>query len=242
LQGDLADERDRALDTLASTLGTTATLDDDGQVRVALNGLALVDRDRATVLTVAPGLPLGVVTHPNGDITLGGTAGGLQAALTTDIADARAQLDTFSTGFIAALNTTHAGGFTPAGAAGGPLLTLVAGQLTVAVTQPGDLAATDVVGQSQNGRTADALAELRSPQGAAYRSLVTSLAGHVASLGRSADTAQSVADGAVAQRDSEVGVNLDEEMTDLMSQQRAYQAAARLVTIIDDMLQTLIGM
>ena len=239
LQGDLADERDRVLDTLAATLGATASLDDDGQARVTLNGLALVDRDRGAELTLGPG---GVVTHPSGVLTLGGSAGGLQATLTTDIPDARAALDDFSNGFITALNGAHAGGFTPAGGAGGPLLALVAGQVTVVVTDPGDLAATDVAGQTQNGRTADALAELRGTQGVAYRSLVTSLAGRVASLGRSADTAQSVADGASLQRDSEVGVNLDEEMTDLMSQQRAYEAAARLVTAIDDMLQTLIGM
>ena len=45
-----------------------------------------------------------------------------------------------------------------------------------------------------------------------------------------ADTATTLADTAAGQRDSSVGVNVDEEMTELMSQQRAYQAAARLVT------------
>ena len=37
------------------------------------------------------------------------------------------------------------------------------------------------------------------------------------------------------------GVNLDEEMVDLMGHQRAYQAAAHLVTVVDDMLDTLIN-
>ncbi|MBI4885077.1 MAG: flagellar hook-associated protein FlgK [Actinobacteria bacterium] len=242
LQGDLADQRDHAIDTLAATLGAAATIDDDGQVRVTLNGLALVDRDRGVALSLAPGPAVGVVTHPSGSVTLSGSAGGLQAALTTDIVDARNELDTFTNGFLAALNAGHAAGFTPAGAPGGPLLAIVGGRLTVAVTQPADLAATDVAGQSQNGQAADALAQLRETQGTAYRSLVTSLAGRVAGLERSADTAQTIADDASLQRDSEVGVNLDEEMTDLMSQQRAYQAAARLVTVIDDMLQTLIQM
>jgi flagellar hook-associated protein 1 FlgK len=37
-------------------------------------------------------------------------------------------------------------------------------------------------------------------------------------------------------------VNIDEEMTDMVGQQRAYDAAARLVKTIDEMLQTLIQM
>ena len=242
LPADLADERDRAIDTLASTLGTVANIETDGRVRVTLNGLALVDGDRAVPLTLQPAPPAGVITHPSGPVTLSGTAGGLQVAITTDIADTRAQLDTFANGFIVAVNATHAGGFTPSGAPGGPLFGIVSGKVAVLVSQPGDLAAADVAGQTQNGTAADNLAQLRTVQGGAYRSLVTSLAGRVAGLGRSSDTAQSVADAASMQRDSEMGVNLDEEMTDLMSQQRAYQAAAKLVTVIDDMLQSLIGM
>ena len=37
------------------------------------------------------------------------------------------------------------------------------------------------------------------------------------------------------------GVSLDEEMVDLMRFQRAYQAAARIISVIDEMLDTLIN-
>jgi flagellar hook-associated protein 1 FlgK len=239
LPADLADERDRALDSLATSIGAQSSIDDDGRVRVTLNGLAVVDGDRAVMLAVSPS---GAVTHPSGPITLGGTVGGLQASVTTDIADAKSQLDSFVNGFMTALNTIHATGFTPSGAPGGPLLAMVSGKLTVTATQPGDLAAADVSGQLQNGRIADALAQLRTTQGGAYRTVITALSGKVAGIGRSADTASSVADAASQSRDSEMGVNLDEEMTDLMSHQRAYQAAAKLVSVVDEMMQTLIQM
>ena len=36
--------------------------------------------------------------------------------------------------------------------------------------------------------------------------------------------------------------NLDEEMTNLMTFQRAYQASAHLVTTVDQMLQVLLAM
>ena len=44
-----------------------------------------------------------------------------------------------------------------------------------------------------------------------------------------------------AARESVAGVNLDEEMTNMMSFQHAYSAAARVVTAIDEALDTLIN-
>jgi len=43
-------------------------------------------------------------------------------------------------------------------------------------------------------------------------------------------------------RDSVSGVSLDEEMTNLVKYQRAYQAAARLVSVADQLYQTLIDL
>jgi flagellar hook-associated protein 1 FlgK len=37
------------------------------------------------------------------------------------------------------------------------------------------------------------------------------------------------------------GVNLDEEMTNMLLFQRAYQASARVITTVDEMLDTLIN-
>jgi flagellar hook-associated protein 1 FlgK len=44
-----------------------------------------------------------------------------------------------------------------------------------------------------------------------------------------------------AARESVSGVNLDEEMTNMMSFQHAYSAAARMVSAIDQALDTLIS-
>jgi flagellar hook-associated protein 1 FlgK len=44
-----------------------------------------------------------------------------------------------------------------------------------------------------------------------------------------------------AARESVAGVNIDEEMTNMLSYQHAYSAAGRLVTAIDEMLDVLIN-
>jgi flagellar hook-associated protein 1 FlgK len=44
------------------------------------------------------------------------------------------------------------------------------------------------------------------------------------------------------QRDAVSGVSLDEEMTDLIKFQRAFEASARLITTIDDMLLTVVNL
>ncbi|MGR7025426.1 flagellar basal body rod C-terminal domain-containing protein [Geodermatophilus sp. URMC 62] len=44
-----------------------------------------------------------------------------------------------------------------------------------------------------------------------------------------------------AARESVSGVNLDEEMTTMLSFQHAYNAAARMITTIDEALDTLIS-
>ncbi|RKY81706.1 flagellar hook-associated protein FlgK, partial [candidate division KSB1 bacterium] len=45
-----------------------------------------------------------------------------------------------------------------------------------------------------------------------------------------------------AQQSSYSGVSLDEEMTNLIKYQHAYEAAARLVRTVDEMMQTVIEM
>ena len=45
-----------------------------------------------------------------------------------------------------------------------------------------------------------------------------------------------------AARTSQAGVNTDEEMTNMVEYQKAYEASAKFITAIDSMLDTLINM
>ena len=72
--------------------------------------------------------------------------------------------------------------------------------------------------------------------------LESQLGSTVASLDRSASVYQTLADQATARRLSTSGVSIDEELTQLIQHQTAYQAAARIVGVVNDMMQTLVNM
>jgi flagellar hook-associated protein 1 FlgK len=55
-----------------------------------------------------------------------------------------------------------------------------------------------------------------------------------------AENQQAIHANLIAQREALSGVNLDEEAINLMQYQRAYQAAARLLTVVDELLATLL--
>ena len=74
------------------------------------------------------------------------------------------------------------------------------------------------------------------------RGMVTSLAQTIQTVGTRQAEAQVVGDAVKAQRDSVSGVSLDEETADLMRFQKAYQANAKVISVIDEMLSSLIGM
>jgi flagellar hook-associated protein 1 FlgK len=58
---------------------------------------------------------------------------------------------------------------------------------------------------------------------------------------RRRDIQNAVTEQVDAARDAESGVNLDEEMTNLLTYQRGYEAASRVLTTIDSMLDQLIN-
>jgi len=74
------------------------------------------------------------------------------------------------------------------------------------------------------------------------RGLMTGLAQTIQLVGTRADESEVVGNAVKAQRDSVSGVSLDEETADLLRFQKAYQANAKVISIIDDMLGSLISM
>jgi flagellar hook-associated protein 1 FlgK len=123
----------------------------------------------------------------------------------------------------------------------------------VAIGDPADLAAATNAGPpvpAFDGTNADALSGLRHSLAAGggtmtlgedIRALVTELGAATAAGRAAAATNARQAQSAEASRTQVHGVSVDEEMVNLLTYQRAYEAAARVMTAVDEALDTLIN-
>lgn len=267
----LRDERETALKDLAQTLGIGVTEYPNGTVRVAAeNGVVLVDAGVVTrQLTTQTsgngidGLPLheAGVADANGNLLAvpglfrRGEIAALLDVRDGDIPEAQANLDTLASSLASAVNAVQQdvsavdqdGGSTVAV----PFFTgTTAAAIAVAITDPRRIAAARSA-QPGDNQNALALADLRTTAQSALGDTTFQgyLAAEQARLGQDAAQAEDIARASAllseqvqAQRDAVSGVNLNEEMTNLLKAQRAFQAAARVISVADNVLGELMGL
>jgi flagellar hook-associated protein 1 FlgK len=187
-----------------------------------------------------------------------GSIGGQLDLLRTTLPDYMGKLDAFVVELAAKVNDLHAfedvdgeRTYDQDGNEGGdffgstdPSGQITASTLTVLIDDPRRLAASRTQaadgGGTLDGSNADRLGSL-DVGGATYRELVTKLGAQVSSA-RNVSESQSVLTSQIdAARESISGINIDEEMVNLLAAQRAYEGAARVMTTIDSVLDTLIN-
>ncbi|WP_062137901.1 flagellar hook-associated protein FlgK [Demequina aestuarii] len=184
---------------------------------------------------------------------LAGTLTAVQpASLGGPIANAVAAVDDLATQVATSVNAVHTTGTTlaaPPADTGVDFFSFTAGApaalgLTVAVTDPQMVAAGNGVGGTWDGSIADAISQIGvavdSPD-AQWRAFVVDLGVTSAAATRRATVAESARSTSETLHLSNASVDLDEEMTNMLAYQRAYEGAARVMTAIDEMLDTLIN-
>jgi flagellar hook-associated protein 1 FlgK len=260
---ELSDKRDALVLTLAGSTGATSSPAADGMVDVFVGGSTLVTGSSSTKLALTGATtpdelatnPLVVVTVPGGTkLAPGGTAGGDLTAMRDVIPQYRNSLDQVARDLAAALNTAHTAGTDLNGAAGKPLLgtdtgsttpaAINASNLTVLITKPEEVAASRTTGVATlDGSNATAINKLADTGGvdANYRSLITQLGVSASVSTRNTQMQATITAQVDASRESVSGVSLDEEMSQMLAFQHGYQAAARMVTAMDQVLDTLIN-
>ena len=143
-----------------------------------------------------------------------------------------------------AVNGQHALGFDAAGNPGGAFFSydpaLGAKSLQVAITDPALVAASSVTGGARDGANADALSVVGTFTDA-YQRLVNGFGTQVAAVQRQTANQASLTGSLDSAWEQQAGVNLDEETVNMVTAQRSYQAAARLMTTLDEVLDTLIN-
>jgi flagellar hook-associated protein 1 FlgK len=91
-----------------------------------------------------------------------------------------------------------------------------------------------------DGGAADAIATASTPE-SGYQRLVNGFGTEVASATRLVKTQGLLATQVDSAREQLSGVNLDEETVAMLTAQRAYEAAARVMSTMDSVLDTLIN-
>ena len=213
-----------------------------------------------------PGGRPSIVTQPGGTtIHPSGTAEGQLSAMNELIPRYRTQLDGIAQQLAQQLNTAHQAGYDQTGAKGVPLLddgtgtgatavdpsTVTAANIRLRVTDVAQLAAaalpttaTGGVVSSDRGN-ASAIYQLRLGSGspdADYQKMIVALGVESSVASGNLKTQGVISTQVDAARESVAGVSIDEEMTNMLQYQHAYSAAAKLVTTIDETIQTLLNM
>lgn len=257
---DLEDQRDKLVDSLSNQVGVRVIDRGDGTIAVTAGDALLVDGGQSTSLDVRDlgNGAFGVGMHgAAGTISLrSGSLASLVELSGTTIPGVRKQLNQLASGIVTEVNRIHAGGRTLTGATGVPFfdptgLTAASFSLSAQVSLSTDNIAAGQSGGAGDNAAALAISQLRttgvpsfggSTFGAAYQQLVADLGGKISAATQSATAQDTVVSQADTLRKSVSGVSIDEEMTNVIAQQNAFAAAARLVNVADQMMQSVIAM
>jgi len=261
---ELTDQRDVLVMKLAEQVGATVRPADDGMLDVVVGGMSLVSGKTPSELAVdgtldpdtTSSLPVRLITKSGQfPVNPGGTAQGQLNVLNTIIPDHRADLNKVAQNLAAALNTQHRDGWDLDGVKGTDLLgptppatTITADNIRVLTDDPRKVAASGsgpgATGPVLDSSNADKISQLRLlPTGAdaQYRAMIVGLGVQAAVSERNLGIQQVISTQVDAARESVSGVNIDEEMTNMLSFQHAYSAAGRMITAIDETLDVLIN-
>ena len=250
---DLLDQRDQLVAKLTNLTGALTQVTSTGEVNVFIGGRQVVAGTFAAQLQA----PNGTLQFDDGQAVLMTSGEGASVAATINDVVPRylSALDDIANTLVSSVNTMHAAGYGQDGVAGrnffDPAGTTAA---TIAISadvagQPSRLAAgaPKLPGPTAPGaldgnqaRLIAALASSATGASTKYQTMISGMAIESRSAQQRADVQGTIADNAVKEADSVGSVSIDEEMTQMMEAQRAFQAASRVLNAVDDMLSFLI--
>jgi flagellar hook-associated protein 1 FlgK len=247
--GVLLDQRDQLTMRLAELTGSTTAVQPDSTVEVSLNGQLLVSGGTSYAVSVSGSADMDGATPVSitiaGSATpvsqLGGEMGGSYTVLATDLPAYRAKLDAVASTLASEVNAKQGAGQDINGTRGVDMFSgATAKTLTVAFTDPQLVAAATFGAGALDNSNANAMADL--DLGAkSYRELITSFGVSVSTSKQAAANQGVMAAQVDGSREALSGISIDEEMVNLLAAQRGYEGAARVLTAMDSMLDTLIN-
>ncbi|MGD0791572.1 MAG: flagellar hook-associated protein FlgK [Terriglobales bacterium] len=257
--GSLVDTQTNLIRQLSGLMDIQVIPTDQGITLATANGTTLVSGSQSYALTSQVGID-GVqhVMAGTEDITgalTGGSLAGLIQIRDQEIPSLGSSLDQLAAGLANGLNTANKTGVDLYGNLGGNLFVPppvggvgAAAALTVSITDPSLIAASSDGTSGSNGNLA-VLAAVATQPLANGQTPIDSYSSIVFQVGNATSTASADVDSSTLilqklqdQRGSISGVSLDEEASNLIQYQTAYQAAARVVSTVDGLLSDAINL
>ena len=264
--GDMLDSRDRLVDQLAREVGGQVDYAPNGTATVFIAGHAIVSgvsHREMSLGTDSSGEPVVEMSVDSGNVVMTdnmmGKMGGLVQARNL-VKGYLEDLDTFASDFSDAINTQHTSGFDVSGSAGSDMFSYTTGQASstlefdsALLADPNGLAfsgsATGGVGNDDNLKNLLSLQSTNifnsgtTNSGEFAANLISEVGNDISKFsGLAAAEGEHLSD-LEGMMESLTGVNLDQEATDLIEFQAAYQAAAKVIraanSLIDYMIETL---
>ncbi len=262
------DGRDALLEELSFSLGTQSYENKDGSVNVQLpTGLPLVSGNQAfslestaTATGTALQLNLGSTTRPVDSGSLGGEFKGLLYLRDEFIPQVASDLDKLAYSLASEVNALHAGGTGLDGSSGLDFFSLplpggaadpwtgAAAGIQVALTDSDQVAAgqSTASGDNRNALLMAALKDSKTIDGThSFGTFYAKIASTVGIESAQNQLSVSGLEDTMLQlknlHDSKVGVSLEEEMINLIQYQRGFEASAKLLTTVDEMMDTVLS-
>ena len=252
----LLDQRDQLVTQISQLVDVSTVVGSNNTMNLTLaNGTPLVTGSKAMALSTATisGVTRIYAASAAGgaDVTgviRGGGVGGALQVRDEDLPAVTSQLDNIAQAIASAVNTQNAAGVTSSGSPGGDIFSgVTAATLTVSAADANAIAVSST--SAGDGNNALAIANLQNAPLVGGETPSASFANMLSGLGQTASaasTANSAASAVLTQNstqwDNVAGVSLDQEGANLTQYQRSYQAAAKVLAIVNELMADAINL
>ncbi len=253
----LVDQQQEDLNQLSALVGVNQIQTQDGLTLTTTNGTVLVEGSQSFALSTGPSsTQSGVEAVYSGatDISSeiqGGTLGGTLSNLYSDIPAVESQINTLAYSFATSVNSIQEAGADENGnpTTGVPLFNITptatgaAAGISVAITDPSQIAAAGAGDGSADGSNAESMLNLANQSIIAgstpsdyYSGFLAQLGSNVQSLQTAVSSVTTSLSQLTTQQATLSGVNQNTEAANLETYERAYQSASQTFTILNTLM------
>ena len=256
----LLDKRDKLIGKMHEIMDISTRENELGQVNIMFAGKVFVQKNQFIAIDPSnQGANLSNLNWTDGSSTSmpdGGQLGALNKFLTDIIPDNKNKLNELATGLVDAINTAHQAGYGLDGSTGvnffdDSSVDAYSIKINSELLTNNQMLAASGDGQGGSGANALVLAKLQdelsmSGNTMTFTSYYADMVSNEGYLKRESanllESQELFVNSLYTYQQSISGVSIDEEMTNLIKFQRGYQAAAQMITVADELTETIINM